>query len=181
MEYQPVLQTFERFADDVLSVKVAGEFEPVGVTSEHPFFVRVHGARSDTSSEDDGEWRKSGELNIGDEIRTATSDWSKVESIESRKDAQVYNFEVANNHNYFVGNQGLLVHNTCYTPDQDAVIQLAKDAKKRGGVTTDEANTLKDWAEEYNLPSRGPEAHPGRGFGSNPHIHVGPVNHLPIK
>ena len=24
------------------------------------------------------------------------------------------------------------------------------------------------------------EAHPNRGFGSNPHIHLGPVKHLPI-
>ncbi len=75
----------------------------------------------------------------------------------------------------------MLVHNSCYTPDQDAVIQLAKGAKKRGGVTVDEATTLKDWAKEYSLPFRGPEAHPGRGFGSKPHIHVGPVNHLQIK
>jgi hypothetical protein len=48
-------------------------------------------------------------------------------------------------------------------------------------VTVDEATTLKDWAKEYNLPFRGPEAHPGRGFGSKPHIHVGPVDHLQIK
>jgi hypothetical protein len=45
-EYQPVLQTFERFANDVLSVKIENENEPIGVTSEHPFFVKVHGARS---------------------------------------------------------------------------------------------------------------------------------------
>jgi len=56
------------FAANILLVKF--EREPIGVTSEHPFFVRVHGARSDTSGEGDGgEWRKSGELNIDDEIR----------------------------------------------------------------------------------------------------------------
>jgi len=114
-EYQTVQQTFTRYAQDVLSIKVAGESEPIGVTSEHPFFVRVHGARSDTSNENDGEWRKSGELKVGDEIRTATGDWAKVESVDERSNAQVYNFEVASNHNYFVGQQGLLVHNTCKT------------------------------------------------------------------
>ena len=99
-EYQTVLQTFERYANDVLSVKVAGESEPLGVTSEHQFFVRVYGARSDTSGEN-GEWRKAGELRIGNEIRTSAGDWARVESIESRADEQVCNFEVSRNHNDF--------------------------------------------------------------------------------
>lgn len=139
-EYQVVRQTFERFANDVLSVKVAGESAPIGVTSEHPFFVKVHGARSDTSGEDDGEWRKAGELNIGDEIRTASGGWSKVESIETRAAAQVYNFEVAQNHNYFVGGQGLLAHNTCNTPPPNLTPKGAgrsgahKQAKRDAGI-----------------------------------------------
>jgi len=40
-----------------------------------------------------------------------------------------------------------------------------------------------DWAKEYKLPgSHGPEIHQNRpGPISNQwHIHVGPVNHLPI-
>ena len=69
-----------------------------------------------------------------------------------------------------------------FTPDQDALVQLAKDAKQRGGVTSEEGNILKEWAAEYGLrPARGPEAHPGRGFGSKPHYRIGPVNHLPLK
>ncbi len=83
-EYQPVLQTFERFADDVLSVKIEGESEPIGVTSEHPFF-----ARSSLSSED-GEWRQSGELQTGDEILKSDGTWAKVESVVSRSNNKVY-------------------------------------------------------------------------------------------
>jgi hypothetical protein len=104
------LQTFERFADDVLSIKIAGESEPIGVTSEHPFF-----ARNNLSSEDDGEWRKAGELNVGDEILKSDGTWAKVENVVSRSNDKVYNFEVTRNHNYFVGQQGLLVHNACNT------------------------------------------------------------------
>jgi hypothetical protein len=107
-EYQPVLQTFVRFANDVLSVKIAGESEPIGVTSEHPFFTR-----SSLSSEDDGEWRKAGELNIGDQILKSDGTWAIVESVVSRSNDKVYNFEVSQNHSYFVGEQSLLVHNTC--------------------------------------------------------------------
>lgn len=67
-----------------------------------------------------------------------------------------------------------------FTKDQEALIDLAKEAQKRGGVTIDEAKILKDWSKEYNLPFRGPEIHPNRNFNS-PHIHIGPVNHLRIK
>ena len=142
-EYQKVLQTFTRYAEDVLSIKIVGESEPIGVTSGHPFFVRVHGARSDTSSEgDDGEWRRAGELQIGDVIRTAAGDWARVESVEERGKEQVYNFEVERNHNYFVGGQGLLVHNGCgdappnLTPEGGGRKGAFKQAKRDAGIPT---------------------------------------------
>jgi Pretoxin HINT domain len=40
LEYQFVTQTFTRLADDVWQLKVEGEAKPLGVTSEHPFYVR---------------------------------------------------------------------------------------------------------------------------------------------
>lgn len=67
-----------------------------------------------------------------------------------------------------------------FTPDQEAAIDLAKEAKKTGGLSAEEAKVLVDWAKELGLPARGPEAHPGRPFGKFPHIHVGPVNHVPV-
>ncbi len=66
-----------------------------------------------------------------------------------------------------------------FTGDQDALIKIAKEAK-RNGLSPEDAEVLREWAEEYDVPFRGPEAHPGRGFGSQPHIHVGPVNHIPV-
>ena len=67
------------------------------------------------------------------------------------------------------------------TPDEDALIQIAKDARNRGGVTPEQADILKDWGKEFGVPVRGPEVHPGRPFGKDPHIHVGPVDHIPVK
>ena len=46
LEYQDVLAKFTRYADDIYSVSVEGESQPLGVTSEHPFFVRVYRART---------------------------------------------------------------------------------------------------------------------------------------
>ncbi len=72
-EYKTVVQTMVREAEAgrILSVKVEGE-EALGVTGEHPFYVRVHKARDNTASEDDeGEWIEAKDLRIGDEIRKA--------------------------------------------------------------------------------------------------------------
>ena len=89
----------------------------------------------------------------------------------------------------------MFVHNTCaqpvlntvidskkHTPDQQAVIELAKEAKKTGGVTEDDANILIDWAKEYDVPNHGPEVHPDRpGTASNIlHFHIGKTGHIPI-
>jgi hypothetical protein len=63
--------------------------------------------------------------------------------------------------------------------NQEALVDLAKEAKKKGGVSEDEAQTLVEWGKEYNVPSRGPETHPDRPF-NNPHIHVGPVGHIQV-
>jgi RHS repeat-associated protein len=66
-----------------------------------------------------------------------------------------------------------------FTGDQDALIKIAKEAK-RNGLSPEDAEVLREWAEEYDVPFRGPEAHPGRPIGSQPHIHVGSQNHIPV-
>ena len=66
-----------------------------------------------------------------------------------------------------------------YTGDQDALIKIAKEAK-RNGLSPEDAEVLREWAEEYDVPFRGPEEHPGRPVGSQPHIHVGSQNHIPV-
>ena len=68
-----------------------------------------------------------------------------------------------------------------FDEDQDALIQLAKDAKNRGDLTIEEAEILFEWANEYGLDSHQNkiETHPNRNFDI-PHIHIGPVDHIPV-
>lgn len=67
-----------------------------------------------------------------------------------------------------------------YSDDAAALIDLAKGAK-RTGVSPADADTLLKWSDEYNVrPARGPEIHPGRNFNQE-HIHIGPVNHIPVN
>ena len=75
----------------------------------------------------------------------------------------VYNFEVEDFHTYHVGNSGVLVHNTCgprFTPDQQAVIDLARE--KKNGVSLHEAELLVGWANEYGISYHGPMKHENR-------------------
>jgi len=67
-----------------------------------------------------------------------------------------------------------------FTEDQSALVDLAKQAQ-RTGVTSQEADILRQWANETGLPFRGPEVHPGRPFGQFPHIHIGPIDHIPVN
>jgi RHS repeat-associated protein len=68
-----------------------------------------------------------------------------------------------------------------FNADQRALVALAKEAKQTGGTSLENALTLTWWAGEYKVvPARGIEVHPNRPF-SDPHIRIGPVNHIPIK
>jgi RHS repeat-associated protein len=63
--------------------------------------------------------------------------------------------------------------------EQSALIDMAK-RDKRAGISRGDADAYKDLGNEVGVPVRGPEVHPGRSF-NKPHIHVGPVDHIPVK
>jgi RHS repeat-associated protein len=67
-----------------------------------------------------------------------------------------------------------------FTPNQAALVDVAKQAK-RTGVSPDDVKVLKTWGDEYGVKVRGPETHPRRPHGKKPHIHVGPIDHIPMK
>jgi hypothetical protein len=66
-----------------------------------------------------------------------------------------------------------------HTPNQQTLIELAKEAK-RTGISQGEAQTLLDWAKEYNVkPALDHTSPPFHAKG--PHIRIGPVNHIYLK
>ena len=172
-ELKEVVRTFVNETDKLVHVTIEGE--TIDCTPEHPFYSPVKG------------WTEAIQLRAGDILCTVNGDYVVVEQVQHEileTPVQVFNFEVSDFHTYFVGTVPVLVHNTCgvkNTPDQNAVIQLAKSNKK--GISMDDAETLVKWAQEYNLPGnpRIDLGHPGRGVISQaPHAHIGPVNHIPI-
>lgn len=67
-----------------------------------------------------------------------------------------------------------------HTADQEAISEFIKEYGKKG-VSNEDANTLLDWAKEYNFPhrdDRGKDHWEARG-GQN-HIHLGP-KHIPVN
>ena len=130
-EYKPVINVFTRYEEKILLISVEREDDPLGVTPEHPFYIRGKHGR--------GYWTVAELVRSGDKIRLASGKWSTVEKIrKQKKGAETYNFEVADNHNYFVGETKLLVHNTCkWIPVVKAAAKAADDvlqAAKKSGI-----------------------------------------------
>lgn len=60
----------------------------------------------------------------------------------------VYNFEVAETHDYFVGTEGVLVHNSCEVPD---LVALIPNSLKQLSMCREFANKLKTLMQNQHL------------------------------
>ncbi len=101
-ELKEVLNVWVKETDEILHVSTS-DGETIDTTTNHPFYVEEKG------------WVAAGDLDVGDILITA--DGSKVEITELELEnlaepISVYNLEVADFHTYFVGEYGVLVHNT---------------------------------------------------------------------
>jgi RHS repeat-associated protein len=67
-----------------------------------------------------------------------------------------------------------------YTGDRDALIKIAKEAK-RSGLSPEDAEVLREWAEEFDVPFRRDEGHPNRPLWKEPHYKIGSQNHIPER
>ena len=97
-----VLRTFVRQGAPIIAVTIttaAGASETLRTTEEHPFWVPAIG------------WVEAGSLTRGDAVEVPGG-CATVESVRFTPDLEaVYNFEVEGVHTYFVGANGVLVHN----------------------------------------------------------------------
>lgn len=105
--YKEVVRTFANTTDEITHVTVNvgdGELETIDSTPEHPFCVEGKG------------WVEASSLHAGMTIWFANGTKGTVEDITNEgleEPVTVYNFEVKDFHTYFVGDSGVLVHNTC--------------------------------------------------------------------
>ena len=98
-EYSEVLQTMVHFIKNkIYTLRI--ENESIVVTGIHRFYIYQKG------------WIPVSELKINDLVQFADGTLHNIQNIKIEiKVSTVYNFEVSNNHNYYVGNNQILVHN----------------------------------------------------------------------
>ena len=104
-EYEPVTSLVPGHPDRLVEVRVAGERQPLRASVGHPFWVE----RDDATA---GTWIAAGQLRLGDRLLTMKGEWRAITAITPvTGEVTVYNFTVAKDHDYFVGQTGFLVHN----------------------------------------------------------------------
>ena len=120
--YKEVVRTFVNTTDEIAHVTIEnaeGEQETIDSTPEHPFYVEGLG------------WVEASSLHAGMTIWFANGTKGTVEDISNEgleEPVTVYNFEVADFHTYFVGDDGILVHNSCTVlEDGTVVVEVSKD------------------------------------------------------
>lgn len=146
-EYKEVKQTFSRTVDKIVEISYNDNI--VRTTLTHPFYI-------------ENEWVEAQNLHAGDKL--TLSDGTKAEICEveviSSPNTEVYNFEVDDNHTYYVEDEGVLVHNACGTTQYELSHDVAKDPNfksikkyytkiaKKEGWTYDKLRN-KIWSEYY--------------------------------
>ncbi|HEY0097929.1 MAG TPA: polymorphic toxin-type HINT domain-containing protein [Pyrinomonadaceae bacterium] len=138
VEYKTVVRTFANRASALVVLSIAGESTPLTTTPGHPFYVRRARDSLKVADEDDGAWILAVSLRAGDEVRRPDGQWVRIDDVTQRAETTtVYNFEVADNHTYYVGDAGVLVHNQSVlrTVIEDDAAAAAAD-KMRGNVAS---------------------------------------------
>ena len=108
-----VTGTFKHSSGDILDIQIESEPKPIGTTGNHPWW-----------SEERQKFVEASELKPGETLRTADGKLTQIISITPRANAEiVYNLEVNREHVYYVGERGLLVHNSypAGSPLQNAI------------------------------------------------------------
>ena len=91
--------------DQLMELHIEGEAATLKATPSHPFRAR-------RDAGDTAHWINAGDLIAGEQIETQGGRWATILSVSALdKPAVVYNFTVEQDHDYFVGDEGLLVHN----------------------------------------------------------------------
>jgi len=145
LEYKKVSALVEPHLSHLIEVRFANERRAIRPSPEHPFFLRHANA-------DSGNWVTASEIKSGDSVLTAKGTWSKVLSATPlEKEQTVYNFEVEDNHDYFVGTSELLVHNVC-NPSRTLGSNLEKAGFKR--ADGDEAHHIVPVGDKRAAPAQ---------------------------
>ncbi|MCG6142665.1 polymorphic toxin-type HINT domain-containing protein [Leptospira mtsangambouensis] len=132
-EYKVVTELFLHEINQLYEVKTT-KGTTLETTWNHPFWVV-----------DRKEWVEVKDLQVGDVLALADGALVEISHIRSYyvEPTKVYNFEVEDNHSYFVGEDGVLVHNYDYSKgliqEGDTLKKITDEINKREGTNYTEA------------------------------------------
>ncbi|WP_353572697.1 Hint domain-containing protein [Candidatus Albibeggiatoa sp. nov. BB20] len=111
-------------------------------TAGHPFYIQGKG------------WQPASSLKVGEALQLHNSVVVVIKTIDtSVRFEKVYNLTVANTHNYFVGDDGVLVHNA------KCKVWYDKNGRKQIDIVFPTRKQAKDAAQKRGLWSNKPEKH----------------------
>ena len=165
--YREVVRLFRNKTEEWYHIHVNGE--DIKCTGGHPFYVASH-----------ERFISARELEVGNTLLLSTGECGIIERIELERVSEpetTYNFEVADFHTYYVGENGLLVHNKCVEPigpenpltgkPNSTALRWANNGKIYSATTYDEMGR-----QVARLDFYGSE-HFVRGVGKIiPHVHT---------
>jgi len=152
--YQPVMDIIQGEKQHQIIKLTLDSGESIETTSEHPFYIKGKG------------WNPASSLKVGQVLQLHDGTTVVVKEVDTGvRFGKVYNITVANTHNYFVGRDGVLVHNAkdCWDKGNKVVRKkpgslgkskgtdalrrenkVAGDAAKKAGLNKDQQNILHD-------------------------------------
>ena len=146
-EYKPILVTHQRYTMQMCGLEISGN-EMLRVTPEHRFYTN-------------GEWIEARALQVGDLLQNKHGDYISVLNKEILPHYEkVYNISVKDNENYYVTEEGLLVHNKYKNPADtpegkaerwNAYLEKRLDRKK--GKIKD----FKSWSNVFDASIKNPK------------------------
>ena len=140
--------------------------KPIGVTDNHLFW-----------SEDRGEFIEIGRMRIGERVRTLFGETKILAQKFPRPGppAEVYNLEVHEEHVYFVGDDGVLAHNTC-EPDEYVKLYHGTSSNKASRIVGSDYHARSGFRGPTDLAE---EFETARHFALESLIHYGPRQTAP--
>jgi hypothetical protein len=143
--------TFTTARCEVLELRLAGLAEVLQPTPPHRFY-------SDTRQD----WVPAKDLRVGECLRTRSGPPAAVESMALKAgDHRVYNLEVEQDHQFYVGEAGVLVHNDyARTPklDEEGALRGFVDEEGKGVPTKEAWDDIVDYLRQGG---RGRDTHVG--------------------
>ncbi len=140
-----VTGTMSHPAENVLSVVIDGEPEPLGVTTTHPMW-----------SEDQLSFVVAGDLKVGERLRRENGTLTQVTRItpHTGPPVMVHNLEVDGEHVYCVSEGGLLAHNSCPTNigpySSKARDQVTPGIRELEGHYVNDLGVVQPWRAHYD-------------------------------